>query len=263
MNEKDLADRGINVNPSELDFLLPVINPTKRPMLSDPQAHTSRPLANNKIQEIKTTDGTLNIIKNLLGIGSSSLKNNQKLQAKTIKPPEKGGLLEIKVEDEHVNSKAAVKNKSTSQAKDNQKQPKSEYIYIETTKPFKEHKLHSKQQYHNIYDLDTPVTIKRVQKNEEILSKEKQETLNNTLAVYGLHLDPKGRKVILQDAKEHPAPTRSKNRTEGKEVKGDKAKHKKIAVRTKEQKSARHFKKNVDTIQSLWDILHNVSMKWQ
>ena len=263
VNEKDLADQGININPSELDFLLPVINPTTRPMLSGSQAQTSRPLANSKIQELKTTDRTLNIIKNLLGISSSFQKNNQNFQATTIKPLEKDRLLESKVEAEHLRSNAAVKDNGASQAKVNQKQPMSKYIYIETTKPFKEHELPSKQEYHNIYDLDIPVTIKRVQKNKEILPKEKQEVLNNTLALYGLRLDPKGQNVILQDAKEHRDSTKSKNRTEMKEMKGHKGIHKKIVLGTKEKNPERHFTKNEDTIQSLWNILHNVLIKWQ
>ena len=265
MNEKDLADRGIDINPSELDFLSPVINPTKRPMSPHFHAQTFTPLADGKIQEIMPAHKTLDIIKNLLGISSSFQKNYQKHQATTATPPGKDErLLETKAKAKYFHSKADVKTNSTSQEKFNQNRPMSTYIHIDSTNP-KEHKFRPKQEYHNIYDLDRPVKIKRVQKYEEFLPKEKQEVLNNTLAVYGLRLDPKGQNVILQDPEEHPTSLKSKNRIEGKEMKGHKGIHKKIAMKkTKEKMHGKHFKKkNVDTIKSLWNILNNVLMKWK
>ena len=263
VNEEDLADRGININPSELDILLPVINPTKLPPDLHVQAETLKPLeplSSRDIRYIMSTDNTLSNIKHVLNKSSSSQTNKPKLLTRISSSPKKEQL-KSKGQPKDLYSKASINSKTNniSQAKINLKQPLVRY-----TNTTKEHKLHPKQAYYNIYDVDKPVTINRVQKHEETLSKEKQEILNNTLAAYGLRLDPKGQNVILHDTEEHSGSMRNENGIGKKEIKGRKGIDKKIARKAKEKKHEKHFKrKNVDAIKSLWSILQNVSQKWK
>ena len=120
------------------------------------------------------------------------------------------------------------------------------------------------QRYYNVYDADKPVTIKRVEKHEEVLPKDKQESLNNTLAVYGLRLDPKGENVILHDSEERSGTARSKNGIGNEKMKEHKGINVKIAKKEKDKKALKHSKiKNVDIIKSLWSILQSVSKKWK
>lgn len=262
VNEEDLADRGININPSELDILLPVINPTKLPPDLHVQAETLKPLeplSSRDIRYIMSTDNTLSNIKHVLNKSSSSQTNKPKLLTRISSSPKKEQL-KSKGQPKDLYSKASINSKTNiSQAKINLKQPLVRY-----TNTTKEHKLHPKQAYYNIYDVDKPVTINRVQKHEETLSKDKQEILNNTLAAYGLRLDPKGQNVILHDTEEHSGSMRNENGIGKKEIKGRKGIDTKIARKAKGKKHEKHFKrKNVDTIKSLWSILQNVSQKWK
>ena len=234
---------------------MPVVNPTKRPIHVDTQqTQTFKPLLSNsdhKIKNIMNADSILNKIKNLLGVSSSLQKETainyrQKETLLKSNSQSKDSKLEGRAEDNQT--------KSVLQAKIKVKQPLLRHG--NTTQGY------LKEPYYNIYDVDKPVTIKKVQKHEEILSKDKQEILNNTLAVYGLRLDPKGHKVILQDTEEQSWSMKKKG-TE-KDNKGHKQRVENMRLKAKERKSERHFqRKNMDTMKSLWSILKNVSKKWK
>ena len=246
VNEKDLTDQGININPSELDILLPVINPTQRPT---PTLKTLKPFFTpNYMPEASI----FNTIKDMLETGSVSKKNKPKHLARidsSQKPPNS----KLRPQDLHSNN--------TTQAKMNLKQKLVRFSNTNTTK---NDKLHPKQPYYNVYDADKPVTIKIAEKHEEVLPKDKQESLNNTLAVYGLRLDPKGKYVILQDSADHSGTARSKNGIGNEKMKEQEGINVKIAKKEKGKKPLKHSKiKNVDTIKSLWSILQSVSKKWK
>ncbi len=260
MNEKDLSEQGININPSELDFLLPVINPTKLP---PDQTQTMKPLqalSSLNIQHMMSTERTLNNVKDILETASSSQMNNPKLLAR-ISSSQKEKQLKSNERPNDLFSTSNSKIKNSTQAKINLKQALVRNAKINTTKSSK---VHPKQAYYNIYDVDKPVTIKRVQKHEEPLSKDKQEILNNTLAVYGLRLDPKGKNVILKDIEKHSGSIGSKNGKGREELKEHKGINEMTTIKATGKKSGKQFKmKNVDTIKSLWSILQNVSKKWK
>ena len=250
VNEKDLTDQGININPSELDILLPVINPTQRPTHTQtPTLKTLKPFfTSNHIPETSI----LNTIKDMLETGSVSKENKPKHLAR-IDSSQKRPNSKLRAQDLHSNN--------TTQAKMNLKQTLVRSIKTNTTK---NDKLHPKQPYYNVYDADKPVTIKIVEKHEEVLPKDKQESLNNTLAVYGLRLDPKGKNVILQDSEDHSGTARSKNGIGNEKMKEQEGINVKIAKKEKGKKPLKHSKiKNVDTIKSLWSILQSVSKKWK
>jgi hypothetical protein len=217
-----------------LDFLSPVISPTK----SSPTLKRLKPVFN---PNPKPETSVLNTIRHILETESVFKNNNPQHVARI---------------DSSQKSKPQLS--SSTQAKMNPKQVLASY-----TNTTKNHTLHPKHPYYNIYDADKPVTIKRIQKEEENLPKDKQETLNNTLAVYGLRLDPKGKNVILKDNEEHSGTLKGKHGIE-EEIKENEGGNVKITRKNKEKESEKHFKtKNVDTIKSLWSILQNVSNKWK
>ena len=199
VNEKELTDQGININPSELDILLPVINRTQRP--THTQTPTLKTLKPFFMPSHMSETSILNTIKDMLETGSVSKKNKPKHLAR-IDSSQKRPNSKLRPQDLY------SKTNNTTQAKMNLKQT---LVRFTATKTTKNDKLHPKQPYYNVYDADKPVTIKRVEKHKEVLPKDEQESLNNTLAVYGLRLDPKGKNVILKDSEEHSGTTRSKN----------------------------------------------------
>ena len=268
VNEKDLTDRGININPSELDILLPVVNPTKSPILKlntqSKTLETRQPFPSGEIEnEILQMENAVNKISDSTETSSLARTDNTNITRAKINSSQKktsakeGYKLKM--------FEMVLKSGSNSLTKMNSPTKNSTVIGYVTNSKTNELQPHPKQvNYYNIYDVDKPVKIRRIQKHEPILTQEKQQILNDTLAVYGMHLDSQGENVILHDTRDNSGFNSSKIQTHKQGAKKPKTIYTKMGNKEKGTMAKTYFKrKNVDTIKSLWNILKNVSEKWQ